>query len=209
MSNIKLFLSFVLISSMGSAFANTYVSPAIKTSFHYNSNIIGNYIVEVIAVSNDRYETQTKRTEGNSSSETRLFGIVTLEKVLGENILNSDATKASQIFPLSVGKITSFTTNGARPNGSSWSRAHKWEVVKSYEKSWGGEPQQFWTLKIFAESPGFFKFDGICEYSLKYSACVKIEGERFINGNARSTGPVKNILQKILIDGAEVKFTFD
>jgi hypothetical protein len=43
---------------MGAAFANSYISPSIKTSFQYNSNVIGNFVVEVTAVDNDRYETQ-------------------------------------------------------------------------------------------------------------------------------------------------------
>jgi hypothetical protein len=41
---------------------------------------------------------------------------------------------------------------------------------------------------MFAEPPGFLKFDSICECYLKYSACVKIEEEIFINGNVRLTG---------------------
>ncbi len=189
--------------AIGSVYANTYVSPAIKTSFHLNSNIIGNYVVEVTSVGSDRYETQTKRIDGNTTVETRLFGILTLEKLLNESILSGDAVKASQIFPLAVGKNASFVTHGARSNGSSWSRNHKWEVMRSYEKLVGSDLQQLWTIKVFAESPGFFKFEGTCEYSLKYATCLKIEGERFIRGNERSTGAVRNSLEKIVIDGVE------
>jgi hypothetical protein len=204
MLKFKNIFTFMGMLAIGSVYANTYVSPVIKSNFHLNSNIIGNYVVEVISVGNDRYETQTKRADGNTTVETRLFGILTLEKLLNESILSGDAAKASQIFPMAVGKNVSFVTHGARSNGSSWSRNHKWEVMKSYEKLIGSDLQQLWTIKVFAESPGFFKFEGTCEYSIKYSTCLKIEGERFIRGNDRSTGAVKNSLEKIVLDGVEM-----
>ena len=64
--------------------------------------------------------------------------------------------------------------------------------------------QKLWLIKVFAESPGFFKFEGICEYSLKFSTCIKLEGERFIRGNEKSSGTVKNYLYRAVVDGVEI-----
>lgn len=194
-------ISFVVFLPFASA--NTYVSPVIKSGYYFKSNMIGDYVVEVNSIASDRYETQTKRIDGNLSVETRLFGIITLEKLLNESILNGDANKASQIFPLASGKNTTFVTHGARANGSSWSRNHKWEVLKSYEKVVGQDTQLLWLIKVFAESPGFFKFEGTCEYSLKYSICIKLDGVRFIRGNEKSSGVIKNYLEKVIVDGIE------
>lgn len=206
---LKNFSIFICSFIIASAHANTYVSPVINSNLFFKSNMIGEYVIEINSVGSDRYETQTKRADGNSTFETRLFGIITLEKLLNESVLNGDATKASQIFPLAIGKNTAFVTHGARANGSSWSRNHKWEVIKSYDKLVGQDMQKLWLIKVFAESPGFFKFEGTCEYSLKFSTCIKLEGERFIRGNEKSSGIVKNYLYKAVVDGVEIIMSKD
>jgi len=53
-------------------------------------------------------------------------------------------------------------------------------------------------------SPGFYKFEGTCEYSTRLAYCIRIDGDMFILGNSAMTGPYKLVLNKAVVNGTEL-----
>ena len=187
----------------GEVLAATYSVPVAGSKYFHTSNTGGEVVTEVLSASADGYQTRTKRQRGTDSEEFRLFGIQALSKQLNEGVLPRDLLKAAQIFPLQLGKKVSFDTYGSSGAGR-WYRGHTWEVVQEYSVQVGTNTEKVFAIKMLAESPGFFKFDGVCHYAVKYAICMQSEGELFIRGNSDLTGPINAYMTKAIVSGAEV-----
>lgn len=193
---------FALSSVTGHAHAATYSSPTVGAQYYWTNSMTGDLMVEVLSVGSDRYESKTQRLQGNSSVETRLFGILSLGKQLSEGVLPLDAQKAAQIFPLAVGRKVNFDAYGTS-GGGRWYRGHTWEVIQEYSTRIGATQEKFFVIKILSESPGFLKFDGVCHYSPTFAACIYLEGDLFIRGNSAMTGRMTSSMTKAVIKGVE------
>ena len=198
----KVLFCFISLIASSQVFSNTYISPAVGTKYHVTSTQ-GDFLNEVVSVDPDRYLTTSTNLGTKSVSEiTRFFGFINFAKNLREDILPLDRDKAKALFPLKVGNKSSFSHYGGNPK---WYRDHVIEVTSEYMGQIGEEKSPIFTLKMRSESPGFFKFEGTCEYSVKLAFCVEILGDLFIKGSPDTRRPVKLNVTKAQIGGVDLE----
>lgn len=186
----------------GQSWAAAFTPAPVGTRFFTTSNA-GEFINEVLSVEADRYNLRsTKVGETKSSESSRFLGVINFSQVLREGILSADKSKAAALFPLKVSNKVAFNHYGG--SGSRWFRDHSMEVAAEKTALIGGEPSQIFVIKWKGESPGFFKFEGTCEYSTRLAHCILVEGESFVRGNSVLTGPYKLVLNKAVVNGVEL-----
>jgi hypothetical protein len=183
------------------ATAGPYNPPAVGTKYYVTSTQ-GDFLNEVVSTEQDRYlTTSTQLSTKRVSEVTRFFGFINFAKNLREDILPLDRDKARSLFPLKVGNKVSFSHYGGT---SKWYRDHGIEVISEYMGQIGEENSPIFTLKMRSETPGFFKFEGTCDYSVKLAFCVQILGDLFVKDNPEFTRPVKLNVTKAQIGGVEL-----
>jgi hypothetical protein len=194
-----LFFIFLFLSSQ--VFSNTYSSPAVGDKYFVSSSQ-GEFLNEVVSVDSDRYLTTSTNLGTKSVSEiTRFLGFINFTKNLREDILSLDRDKAKALFPLKVGNKVTFSSYGGNPK---WYRDHTVEVTSAYTSQIGEANSPIFTLKMRSETPGYFKFEGTCEYSVKLAFCIQILGDLFIKGNPDINRPVKLNVTKALLGGVDL-----
>lgn len=197
-------LALVMAGALaGHAQATPYTPPVAGSTYTFNSSSSGEITVEILSSDQDTFATRTRRQQGGESEERRLFGIYPMSKQFNEGILGRDRVKAAGFFPLEVGKKVIFDTFG-QTNGPRWYRSHTWEAVRQYTLQIGQDSHQVFVIKTVAESPGFFKFDGTCDYSTTYAACLKTEGTLFVSTRPELNGPLSSRMTKAVVRGVAV-----
>ncbi len=197
----KSLLLFLMGIAAVSAQTNSYVSPKVGTEYHFTSSANGDGINKVISVKNDSYEVETTLKEQKPSKGLRLLGILSFPESAG--ILSQDSEKAVKILPLRVGNRVNFNSFGTT-GSARWNRDHQWEVLAEYETKIAAKVEKIYVLKLKAETYGFYKYEGTCDFSPTYAVCLRSSGEQFVANRPARTGPTSVSIRKIRLDNVEI-----
>ena len=118
----------------------------------------------------------------------------------------------SHYFCHQSGKLLpqTYLTSGKKVNLNHYGGTTRWfrdrniEVVSEYLGQIGDENSPVFVLKMKSETPGFFKFEGTCEYSVKLAFCITILGDLFVKDNPEFIRPVKLHMTKAQISGIDL-----
>ncbi|MEW6478025.1 MAG: hypothetical protein AB1455_01095 [Pseudomonadota bacterium] len=194
-------LALVIVGALaGNTHATPYSPPVAGSSYTYSTTSSGEVTIDILSTEDGIFTTRSKRQRGSESEERRLFGIYSMSKQFNEGILSRDLAKASEFFPLQIGKKVVFDTYG-QTNGPRWYRSQTWETVRQYSLQIGQDNHQVYVIKVLSESPGYFKLDGTCDYSVVFAACIKVEGDLFVRGRPELTGPQSSYMTKAVVRG--------
>jgi hypothetical protein len=193
----------LFLTGITTVYAQTgsYVSPKVGTEYHFTSSANGEGINKVLSTKGDSYEVETTLKEQKPLKGQRLLGVLSMPESTG--ISSQESEKVAKILPLRVGNKVGFKSFGTT-GSAQWNRDHQWEVLSEYETKIAAKAEKIYVLKLKAETPGFYKYEGTCDFSPTYAVCLRSSGEQFVANRPALTGPLSVNIRKIRLDNVDI-----